>query len=130
MIYQLVSPYATWEYIWETSIGLWKLTRAHIGPTHLRAGRERLYRTMRTLGIRQGIWLPVTTWSQPVSKYTRLREEAWDIWGRNCNLSEIGAKSWDAQDKRMFEGELVSPKKRRHNQIKKSMDRARQTEDM
>ena len=76
----------------------------HIQQTYRRAGRQKLYRKLRGYGIHHGIFFPVVTWEERVSKYTRMREEAWHIWSRDANLNAIGARSWDAADKKKMDG--------------------------
>ena len=100
LIYQIKIPYSNWEYIGETSIGMRKSARTHVGQTFQRAGRQKLYRKLRGLGIHKAIWFPIATWNEPCSKFERLREEAWHIWRRNCSLNALGTRSWDAQDRR------------------------------
>ena len=78
----------------------------------------------------KAIWLPIATFEGRVPKDQSLREESWHIWRRNCNLNASGAQSWDAQDRRQREGELITPKRRQHSMIKKVMDRARQEQEM
>ena len=41
---------------------------------------------------------------------------------RDSNLDAIGAKSWDASDKKKMEGELITPKRREKNKVKKLME--------
>ena len=84
----------------------------HIQQTHRRAGRQKLYRKLRGYGIHHGIFFPVGTRSEDVTKYTRMREEAWHIWRRDANLDATGARSWDPADKKKMEGELTTPKRR------------------
>ena len=45
-------------------------------------------------------------------------------------MNAIGARSWEAADKKKMEGELITPKRRQKNKVKKLMERARQTEDI
>ena len=61
--------------------------------------------------------MSIVTWPHEVSKFVRMREEAWHIWRRNANLKEIGAKSWDAADKKKIGGELITAKRRTKNTI-------------
>jgi hypothetical protein len=130
LVYQAIVPYCGEEYVGETKISFRKRVQTHIQQTFKRAGRQRLYRKFRKIGIHKAIWLPVHTFDGNVTKYQRLREESWHIWKRNASLNALGAKNWDSRDKKTFEGELIAPRRRRHNQVKKLMDKARREENL
>jgi hypothetical protein len=123
VVYMACIMNCSWEYVGETKLTLRKRGQTHLQQTWRRGGRQRLYSKLRQLGPHKLIWLPLKSWDREASKFERLEAEAEMIWTRNPKLNAIGAKNWQAEDRRRFEGELVFPKRRQFHLVKSLMDK-------
>ena len=122
LVYIGMVPFSHHQYVGETVKGLEGRTQTHVQETMKGHGhKQSMYTKLKEIGVHHMIWMPLHTFKEPVSKYTRLFHEAQHIWQRNCDLNKLGTRTWRDRSSR-HDGELVAPKRNRFQLVKRLVE--------
>lgn len=124
IVYIVTVPFSHHQYIGETILGLKERMETHIRETLKRGGKQKMDAKLREFRVHNGVWVPIVTWPQGASEYTRLFFGAQHIWTRDRDLNKLGTRTWrdrgDLQD-----GELVGSKRRRLQMVMRFVEMLR-----